>query len=188
EINILTKDLLLNFEPLHLGISGLKNMSQRQLLDIRKFSIPILTHYEDRMSMAWSREVRVPFLDYRLVEYLYSIPTDFKIKDGWTKYIFRKAIEKELPKEIVWRKDKQGFVNPQSEWLKHELKDTLLSYFHDKNSLIFKSNLIDQGKLILKYEQYCNQEEGKGGIWFKDIFSPLALEIWLRKYERFIEF
>lgn len=188
EINILTKDLLLNFEPLHLGISGLKNMSQRQLLDIKKFSIPILTHYEDRMSMAWSREVRVPFLDYRLVEYLYSIPTDFKIKDGWTKYIFRKAIEKELPKEIVWRKDKQGFVNPQSEWLKHELKDTLLSYFHDKNSLIFKSNLIDQEKLILKYEQYCNQEEGKGSIWFKDIFSPLALEIWMRKYERFIEF
>jgi asparagine synthase (glutamine-hydrolysing) len=138
------------------------------------------------MSMAWSREVRIPFFDYRLVELLVNLPVELKLNKGWTKYIFRKAMEPYLPKEIAWRKDKQGFVNPQSEWLKFELKHTVLSYL-EEDSLIFKHNIVKRKELLELYNLYCKQKAGKGSVWFKDIFNPLAMEIWLRQNERFIQ-
>jgi len=88
------------------------NLLERQILDIERYSIPALTHYEDRNSMANSIEVRNPFLDYRLVNFSLSLPVSFKLKNGWTKYILRRAIY-ELPKDIKERKDKQGFITPE---------------------------------------------------------------------------
>jgi asparagine synthase (glutamine-hydrolysing) len=73
--------------------------------------------YEDKNSMANSIETRLPFLDYRCVELALSINNQFKIKNGWTKYILRKAIEPFLPKEVVWRKEKLGFNAPENLWL-----------------------------------------------------------------------
>jgi len=55
------------------------------------------------------REIRLPFLDYRFVQLLLSLGPELKLRDGWTKWVFRKAMESYLPKSIVWRKDKQGF-------------------------------------------------------------------------------
>jgi len=176
---------LRDYKPRFLGIKENTNVRQRQVSDIYQYSVPILTHYEDRMSMAWSREVRVPFLDYRLVELLVGLPTNMKLKNGWTKYILRKAMEPYLPKSIIWRKDKQGFVNPQSEWLKHSLKPNVLRYF-EEDSLIFKHDLVDRDQLLALYRRYCKQKPNQGQVWFKDIFNPLALEIWLRQNERYI--
>lgn len=176
---------LADFEPQFVGLAPGMSVRERQISDVYKYSVPILTHYEDRMSMAWSREVRVPFLDYRLVELLISLPTNMKLNRGWTKYIFRKALEPYLPKEVIWRKDKQGFVNPQSEWLKHELRDELLEYF-SPDSLIFKYNLIKRNELLQLYDIYCKQKPDKGVVWFKDIFNPLAMEIWLRRYDSYL--
>ncbi len=73
----------------------------------------------DKVSMATSVEARVPFLDHRLVEYSMSIPTEFKIKNGETKYILKKAVEGILPHNIIYRK-KQGFAAPVNEWLRNE--------------------------------------------------------------------
>ena len=57
-------------------------------------------------------------------------PSDFKIKKGFTKYSFRVAMQNKLPDEITWRKDQQGFINPQDEWIKNQLKDRILGdYF-----------------------------------------------------------
>jgi asparagine synthase (glutamine-hydrolysing) len=173
------------FIPLAVGMQGCKSLMDRQRLDIERFSVPILVHYEDRMSMAWSREIRVPFLDYRLVEMLAPLDTERKLSNGWTKYIFRKAMEGMLPREIAWRKDKQGFVNPQSEWLKNDLKDGVRRYF-GPDSLISRFGLVNVRELQKKYEMYCRQRPRRGIVSFKDIFNPLALEIWLRKYERYI--
>ncbi|MFD0680809.1 MULTISPECIES: asparagine synthase (glutamine-hydrolyzing) [unclassified Paenibacillus] len=172
-----------HYMPKFVGLTSGMTVIERQALDIKHFSIPVLTHYEDRMSMAWSREVRVPFLDYRLIELLNSVPTEFKLKKGWTKYIFRKVMEPMLPPEITWRKDKQGFINPESEWLKKELRIGVLKYF-GQESLMFKYGLVNRENLMKKYELYCKQPYSGGNIWFKDIFNPLALEIWLRKFEK----
>jgi asparagine synthase (glutamine-hydrolysing) len=75
-----------------------------------------LIHYADRTSMAFGVESRMPFLDYRLAEFLAALPSCYKIHDGWTKHIARRAFDGKLPAEIVWRKDKMGWPIPEQTW------------------------------------------------------------------------
>ncbi len=76
-----------------------------------------LLRYADRNSMAHGREVRLPFLSHELVEFIFSLPSHFKIRTGWTKWLLRTTMEKSLPAEIVWRRDKVGFEPPQKNWM-----------------------------------------------------------------------
>ncbi len=88
-----------------------------QQLEIGSTNLPILLRYEDKNSMAHSIETRLPFLDYRAVETALSIPTEHKIRDGWTKWILRTAMRDVLPESIVWRRNKMGFEAPEQVWL-----------------------------------------------------------------------
>jgi asparagine synthase (glutamine-hydrolysing) len=63
-------------------------------------------------------EVRLPLLDYRVVEWAYSLPASYLIRDGWLKWVLRKAVEPGLPPEVTWRKVKMGFPFPLAEWLR----------------------------------------------------------------------
>ncbi|MCU0441752.1 MAG: asparagine synthase (glutamine-hydrolyzing) [Bacteroidia bacterium] len=86
-------------------------------------SLPSLLHYEDRNSMAFSIESRVPFLDHRLVEFAFALKDESKIAAGKTKTILRKALHGILPEAIANRSDKKGFVTPgEVKWLRGELK------------------------------------------------------------------
>jgi asparagine synthase (glutamine-hydrolysing) len=76
-----------------------------------------LLRYADRNSMAHSREVRLPFLNHQLVEFIFTLPEWFKINKGWTKWIMRETFDKELPIDIAWRVDKIGYEPPQQKWL-----------------------------------------------------------------------
>ena len=90
---------------------------------IQTSSLPSLLHYEDRNSMAFSIESRVPFLDHRLLEFAFNIPTEYKIHDGWTKWILRESMKNRLPEKIRYRTDKKGFVTPgEVIWLRGKLK------------------------------------------------------------------
>ena len=97
-----------------------------------QFGMYDLLRYEDRNSMAFSIESRVPFLDHRLVDLIRSLPNDHKIHKGWSKYVLRKILDKKLDNKVVWRKDKKGFVTPQQDW-KNELMTTLTSELRDSN-------------------------------------------------------
>lgn len=165
---------------LNVGLNG-ENLITRQARDVESFSVPALLHYEDRMSMAWSREIRVPFLDYRLVNMLLPLEPAWKLRQGWTKWIFRKAMEPYLPPEVAWRKDKQGFVNPQSEWFKRELRDEVRNFLAGE-WLTARAGLIDQAAMRARYERYCRQPAVSGVLGFKDIFNPICLEIWARRF------
>ncbi|MBL4655664.1 MAG: asparagine synthase (glutamine-hydrolyzing) [Bacteroidia bacterium] len=88
-----------------------------QRYEITETRLQHLLRYEDKNSMANSIETRLPFLDYKLVEFLLSINQSHKIHKGWTKYILRKATAEHLPKEISWRKTKIGFEAPLKKWL-----------------------------------------------------------------------
>ncbi len=167
----------------NIGLKPNQSIESRQLEDLWKYSVPTLTQSEDRMSMSHSREIRLPFLEHSLVELALNLPTEHKLSNGWTKHVFRRAVSQYLPKEITWRKDKQGFVNPQSEWLKSELREKTIRTFFNTDSLIFKYKLIDRKKLLMTYDAFCKQRPNSGRIWFKDIFNPIALEIWLRTNE-----
>jgi asparagine synthase (glutamine-hydrolysing) len=75
-----------------------------------------LLHYADKTSMAWSVESRLPFMDYRLVTYLASVPSAYKIHGGWTKWLARQAFATRLPAPVVWRRDKMGWAIPEAAW------------------------------------------------------------------------
>lgn len=76
-----------------------------------------LLRFADRNSMAHGREVRLPFLSHELVEFIFSLPSHFKIRKGWTKWLLRESIKNKLPENITWRKDKVGFEPPQEQWM-----------------------------------------------------------------------
>lgn len=82
-----------------------------------EMGLPSLLRFADRNSMAHSVEVRLPYLSHELAEYLFSLPIEMKLNQGWTKYILRKAMESLLPEQITWRKDKIGYEPPQKHWL-----------------------------------------------------------------------
>lgn len=76
-----------------------------------------LLRYADRNSMAHSREVRLPFLDHNLVEFVFKLPERLLVQDGWTKWILREAFRGIVPEEISNRVDKLGYMPPQQKWL-----------------------------------------------------------------------
>ena len=101
-----------------------------------------LLRYADINSMAHGREVRLPFLNHQLVEFIFSLPAQFKIRNGYTKWILRKAMNEALPPEIAWRKDKIGFEPPQKKWMQHPF---MQEYIHEaKKKLVAKGILKKQ--------------------------------------------
>lgn len=89
---------------------------------IEQTSLPHLLRYEDRNSMAFGIEARVPFLDYRLVLFSFNQAADWRIHQGWTKWILRRAMEPLVPAEVLWRKEKVGFETPEQDWLRWWLR------------------------------------------------------------------
>ena len=68
----------------------------------------------------------LPFLNHELVEFVFSLPSHFKIREGWTKWLLRQSMKEQLPAEIVWRKDKIGFEPPQKKWMQNaELQEMI---------------------------------------------------------------
>lgn len=80
--------------------------------------LPMLLHFEDRDSMAHGVEARLPFLDYRLVEFCLGLPEDFKLADGWTKRVLREGMRHRLPERVRLRRDKLGFATAEEVWLR----------------------------------------------------------------------
>ena len=157
-------------------VSG--ELNRRQMADVDHYSVPILNHYEDRNSMASSLEVRLPFLDHELVDFCVNLPYSLKIKNGWTKYIMRKAM-KEVPKEILWRRDKEGFVTPEVQWVKKEMKESIL--MHLKNSKLQEMNIIDAKLFLDEYTKYA--EGKKTSITYEEILKVYITEIWLKNIQ-----
>lgn len=100
-----------------------------------------LLRYADRNSMAHSREVRLPFLSHELVEFIFSLPSHFKIRDGFTKWILRQTMKDALPQNIVWRQDKVGFEPPQKLWMQNP---TTQEYIHESRRSLVSRGILKQ--------------------------------------------
>lgn len=108
-------------------------------------NMPMLLRYEDRNSMAHSVESRLPFLDYRLVEFVQSLPDDYKIREGQTKAVLRDAMDNILPRQIRWRMDKIGFETPEEKWEKEHPEEfrTMIRDSIEKTNGIINSVALD---------------------------------------------
>jgi asparagine synthase (glutamine-hydrolysing) len=138
-----------SFKTIRESALSFKDIYKMQLLELSAIQLPHLLRYEDRNSMRHSIETRLPFLDYRFVEYSISLKPGYKINKGWTKYILRKAIETYLPKSITWRKDKKGFEAPEKTWIGNnsEMMKTEIS----KSKLLLE--LVDVDRLLADFDQ-----------------------------------
>ena len=101
-----------------------------------------LLRYSDRNAMAHGREVRLPFLYDEMVKFVFSLPSSFKIKNGYTKYLLRKLMENKLPQNIVWRTDKIGYEPPQKKWMETPLMKDFL--YEAKEKLVKEDMLKPQ--------------------------------------------
>ena len=104
------------------------------LKDTTATGLKTLLRYGDKNSMAFSREVRLPFLSHELTEFIFSLPMNYILRKGWTKYILREAVKEIVPEAITWRKDKIGYEPPQENWLSR-LKPIIDGYKSKTNYL-----------------------------------------------------
>jgi asparagine synthase (glutamine-hydrolysing) len=131
--------------------SNYLNIDALQKLEIGKTQLPHLLRYEDKNSMLHSVETRLPFVDYRCVEMALSMPNQYKINKGWTKYLLRKGMEGKLPDKVIWRKNKLGFNAPENTWL-GKIQDEMVVAIQHSNLLqsIIDFNKMDFNKLDLR--------------------------------------
>ena len=108
-----------------------------------------LLRYADRNSMAHGREVRLPFLDHELVEFVFSLPSHFKIREGWTKWILRKSMESALPNQITWRRDKVGLEPPQVSWMS---LPTVQAMIHEAKGKLVREKILKPQVMNKKIE------------------------------------
>jgi asparagine synthase (glutamine-hydrolysing) len=115
-----------NFIEEHFSRSSVYKPAVRSLNDILYFDVfngglEELLRNADRNAMAHGIEVRLPFLNHEFVQFVFSLPSSFKMHNGYTKYILREVMDDMLPKEITWRKDKIGFEPPQQQWMQNSI-------------------------------------------------------------------
>jgi asparagine synthase (glutamine-hydrolysing) len=118
-----TPELRDEFRETRSTLGAKRTIAERQKVDLTYASLPALLHHEDRNSMAHSVESRLPFLDYRLVEFAVRCPTALKLRNGWSKWLLREALDGTLPDSVRWRKTKLGFDTPEAQWMRTGLQN-----------------------------------------------------------------
>lgn len=165
------KDLYHDIVPPELHRNYLNNLSHHF---ITQLSIPTLLHYEDRSSMAHSIESRVPFLDYRLVEFGVNLPAQYLAVKDMSRPLFRKAFENYLPAQIISRKDKLGYPVPFDKWTRNNIKKYVVDTLTDPYALIFK--YLDRELVGKNLRQHFKKE------------IDYSWDIWrLLSFEKFLE-
>jgi asparagine synthase (glutamine-hydrolysing) len=170
---------LLNFNtiltpPHHLKIDNINDVLDADM----KMVLPgdMLTK-ADRMSMQYGLEVRTPFLDHYLVDFVFSLPAKWKLKRGVRKSLLKNAFENDLPKNIVNRK-KKGFEVPIWAWLNGPLKGIMLSLLSDEQ--LNKSGLFNKQEVQKLIDQTFSNQPGDAPI---TVWALMVFQVWFNKYK-----
>jgi asparagine synthase (glutamine-hydrolysing) len=143
-------------------------LSRIQYVDMKTYLVDDILVKVDRASMANSLEVRCPLLDHKLMELVAQIPSGLKLRNGKGKYIFKKALERVLPGEILTR-PKKGFSMPVAEWFRGELKDFTYEAMFGKPDEILNRDFLTQ----------CwNQHQRGQRDWSAMLWSVLMFKTW----------
>jgi asparagine synthase (glutamine-hydrolysing) len=161
------------------GVQDSDFLNQMLYVDSKIFMASLNLTYNDKMSMASSVEVRVPFLDRELAEFVaWNVPPALKLKRGLrptTKYIFRKAMKDILPDEVL-RQPKAGFGAPADYWLANDLKemvDDLLSERRIRQRGIFRPEVVSK---------YVEEQRRGTQDWSMQVWQFLTLELWMQTF------
>lgn len=156
EFNKLLQPGFLNpalINQLELNNDGISKPAVSRLNDllrynVTEFGLQELLRYADRNSMAHGVEVRLPFLSAELVKFAFTLPSEYKINNGFTKSILRKTMAGKLPDEIVWRKDKVGFETPQKDWMQEKELQVMVE---DAKQKMVSENYLSKKVLTRKF-------------------------------------
>ncbi len=141
---------------------------------INQYPLPLYLRIEDRNSMANSVEARLPFMDYRLIEYSYSLPDEDKMHAFWNKYILRNAMKNKIPELVRTRKDKMGFPTPIDDWLRGDLYEPFADIINSQATLnrgLYNTSLIKQ--------QLLKHKKGEVNIGSR-VFRIVQFENWIK--------
>ena len=167
-------ELLKKYQKINFDLDNNNYVEQMQLTDVN-FYLPgdILTKV-DRASMAHSLEIRVPFLDHRIVEFAFNLPTNLKIHQGQTKVILRNILKEKI-NEKFFNRPKMGFAVPLSDWLRGPLKDWAWDLISQKK---IDDGLIDVSKVKKIFNEHVTYKRN----WQNKIWTILVYIIWKEKY------
>jgi asparagine synthase (glutamine-hydrolysing) len=139
--------------------------------------LPLYLRIEDRNASAHSIESRVPFLDYRLVEFLFRLPDNWRIRGPWNKYVQREGLKGRIPENVRTRIDKMGFPTGHKNWFVSELYEPLYMLFSSQKTRDRGIYRVDQILAALE----CIKKEGKAID--APIFKLAQFELWCRQVE-----
>lgn len=179
EKKYLTKNFVEKYKNSNSIVGNLYNSDNLNdaLINHFEYKLEHLLKWEDRNSMAFSLEARVPFLDYRLVEKTLATAPELIIRKGITKILLRSSVNNILPEKILKRNDKIGFETPEVEWFKTPIWRNLVSEILTSNSFS-ERGLINPIEAIKTHNAYLS---GKI-IDSKEIWKWVNLELWFREY------
>ncbi|HVU14485.1 MAG TPA: asparagine synthase (glutamine-hydrolyzing), partial [Phototrophicaceae bacterium] len=158
-------------EALPLEPKGIDSLNRHLYKALLRESIPALLHYEDRNSMAYGIEARVPFLDHRLVEFALAVPAEQKIQGADTKVFMRRALKDVLPPEVSNRKDKLGYPTPFGQWLRGPLRGEVNSFLNDR---VFKREWYDQAAVRALWQAHLSEQRNAE----RTIYSLITADLW----------
>jgi asparagine synthase (glutamine-hydrolysing) len=171
-----SKELIYYFHKLLNG-KDKDNVNAMMSNDIRMNLCDDLLLYTDKISMNFSIETRVPILDNEFIDFIESLPIDYKIKNNETKYIHKKFAENILPKEIIYRK-KKGFKSPTNKWFKGK-KGLLYKKMLTTNNCNF-SKIFDLSEVENVFNMHI---QGKRNME-KQLFTLISIYHWMENNEK----
>jgi asparagine synthase (glutamine-hydrolysing) len=151
-------------------------VSQVQYLDMKTYMVGDILTKVDRASMAHALEVRVPFLDHQLMEWVSGLPVGYKLKGAEGKYMLKKALEPHLPHDIMYRR-KMGFSIPLAEWFRGPLKDRLYA-------ALTSQRMADTGLFDMAFLKRMADDHARGvRDYSASLWSLYMFEAFLRQQE-----
>ncbi len=152
-----------------------RNLNARLADDVLRYSTPNLLRYEDKNSMAFSIESRVPFLDHELVEFIFRLPIDQKIKKGWNRYVYRQAMKGTMPELNRTRRSKIGFTNPEADWTRQRAGQIREVFASEQ---LASRGIFDSRRLVEGLDAWLAGKPGDGLAFWR----VLVTELWMRRY------
>jgi asparagine synthase (glutamine-hydrolysing) len=143
----------------HPNFSRLSHLNRHLYILTHDTILPTLLRNYDRYAMTNGVEIRMPFMDHRIVTFAMSLPWTGKIRDGYTKRIIRDAIGPYMPADIAFRKSKIGFNTPIVDWMQRDLKEYFLDTVHSQ--AFATSSLIDADKVRAQVERIIHDDQAK---------------------------